>query len=760
MSYVSDDGYVITKNDNTQIQIRQEQVPGYEQFVASKRVKIIEGLPPVTDYKQCFSYITPIMTSNNKPSGKIYSDITGSARDNLYKMFSRDNNTAIMWQEEHGWVTYEYEEPVFIKSYIITTPNYDENAFIKSWKLFGSVDNRNWVELDSRYNQNLKLSTKYNYTCRSPHFFRFIKFSFSETKDSFGYALMGTLDYFAVSQVSFLNHFDKTAPLLTHHTDHTSEITEFDSVRDQEDFYKNPDPFGDDSCMCYLPFDGSLEELTGKVDFFNPSNEDFKYIEKGYKDRTALNYMTYNNSLAVQSVSAIPVQGLDAITVCAWVKQDWYNFSEFQNIWLLAPDVECGNQSSFRVSSLFFNENNSTSLYYSLGEYSSLSNTETERYTVDRYKWNFISVVQGKDFFNLYINGKLVVGRYYEEDTNFLKNSKVVIGSGCFSKSFQIMDFRVFNRELSLTELFALESGGETIASFKNNRFPEVFTIVDNNHKINGKTMPLKLAGMDVIKKRKKFRYIDHRMFHGNSVGGYAHITEIQTENDSGTNDALGKPVKVYYQGNGNATKITDGDTDPSNGYYTSQNENSYTKIDLGEPKDIRYIRLWHYYLDGRYYKDIKVMLSNNPSNFYNRLEEDGYIFDTEIEGTYTETALGLTISNLNYEYEFKVELINEFFKYPPEFFVDLRLNYLRKNSIFYNLFVENWRNLWYLKPRTISLSNETVGVLDVTCPLLPDRINIVEEFNIVEKPVVCFTPKYLFYEDGDIQEYPVVVIN
>ncbi len=760
MGYISDDGYVVIKNDNTSIQKRQEQVPGYEQFVVAKRVKLVESLPPMTDYRRQYTFVVPIMVNNGHPSGGVYSDLTGDERYNAYKIFTRDPSVSVRWEAKNGWAMYDFEKPTFIQNYTLTTPFYgDVNALPRSWKVYGSKDNRNWVELDSRYYQTLEIATRYNYECQAPHSFRYIKFIFSETRGNVGYALLANIDYMGVKYLSFDRYFDATMPVLMYHTDYSTKITNFASVFKYKDHYKDPDPFDDDSCICYLPFDGNLDELTGKLSFYN-YNFTPHYIDKGYKDRTALNFSSYSTNYYIRSHDKIQIDGLDAITICAWLRQDWYNYSEWQSIWHLTADAGCNNNNNCRISALWFTDDDSTDLHYSVYADNKTMSSHSGRYSFKRYKWNFVVAVQGKSYFRLYINGKLVNGQQTYRTTNLLKDSYVFIGDPWHYKAYQIMDFRIFNRELSLDEMFALEAGGDTVARLRDNRLPTAFTIMDSSHKINGRELPLEIEDVDFIRRRKKYRFIDHRLFNGNSVNNYAHITEIQAEDENGVNNALGKPVKVYYSGNGNASLITDGDTDTANGYYSSNTSSSYTRIDLGEPKDIRYIKLWHYYNDYRYYKDIQVMLTNSPSNFYDRLVEDGYVFDTNVRGVYTETPTGYITSNLNYEYEFKVTLTSQYLQYPAEFFLDFRLNYARRGSRFYSLFMENWRNLWFLKPRLFAIHNEVMSITDGGHPVYP-RVRVISEGGEAsEFTKIGSTPISLSPETSEVSEQVVEVIT
>lgn len=121
----------------------------------------------------------------------------------------------------------------------------------------------------------------------------------------------------------------------------------------------------------------------------------------------------------------------------------------------------------------------------------------------------------------------------------------------------------------------------------------------------------------------------------GNSINTYNHWVEIQAIDYNGTNVAQGKSGSSSI-GAWNPL-VTDGNTatDP---YYGSPvgGNTDWVIVDLGALYDIEFIKIWHYYGDGRTYRKTKTEVSDDGVNWFT-------IFDSIVEGEYVETSAGKT---------------------------------------------------------------------------------------------------------------------
>lgn len=755
MGYVVENGVVVTKNPNTTIVNRKDQVAGFEQFVMGKKVKLTESLPAMEDsnYEQEYTYIVPIMENNGHPYGGVYSSLTGAEKYDAYKVFSRDSSAVITWGGvTHGWITYDFEQPTYVHSYILSMPYAEDvNSFPRSWKVYGSDDNRNWVEIDSRYYQNLEVGTKNSYECIAPHSFRYVQFIFSEIRGNVGYATIANIDYFGIARLAFTKDFNSTMPVFMHHTEYQDTVENFASVVKYPDLYKDPDPFGDGSQICYVPMDDSLEDITGNLTF-NAVSFTPKYCV-GRDGHKALDYSTYNQTDYIKSTTQLPIENYDAITVCAWARQDWYNYSEWQNVWKLA-NVDDNYVDGGRVSGLWYVDDQSTRLHVSTYSGGKTYGSYSPIYTITRHKWQLLTIIQRQYGFELYVDGKFINGVDTFKTTQALLDSWVYIGDRWHYKAYQLQEFRIFNRALTREEMGKLQFSGKTVATLSKNRKPKAFSIIDSSHKFNRKELPLIIESVELVKTRKKYRYIDYRLLDGNSVNSSRDITEIQAFDDSLNILSIGAPVIV--DSGDNKDYITDGIIDID--HYYSNGSNAYVRIDLGEPRDIRYLQFWNWFGDARYYKNIQVALTNEPSNYYYRLEKEGYIFQTIHRGHYTETSGGKTVSNLNFDYEFKVTYSLPEFYYPPEFYVEVALNYGRKNSKFIGLTRENQRNLWFIKPRVNLIANEYEYLQDKGGVSFPRYFMPHEDMDIIDVDVIHNPELQNIVEGGEVIEQPIGV--
>ena len=104
---------------------------------------------------------------------------------------------------------------------------------------------------------------------------------------------------------------------------------------------------------------------------------------------------------------------------------------------------------------------------------------------------------------------------------------------------------------------------------------------------------------------KKMVRYIRESL-NGNTVNAYNHWVEIQALTLVGNeyvNVARGKTVTVNGSVS-NPARVTDGVIATSSGNYTDGVAPSAVTIDLGGEYPIDYVRVWHYWEDGRRYKD------------------------------------------------------------------------------------------------------------------------------------------------------------
>ena len=704
--YVNNDGVLVTNTDNTLLTSTDTQVTGFEQFVSASSVKVTESLPNYTKHMQQFSHVVPVMTNNGHPKGGVYSSLVGDERINAYKVFSRDSSTSIRCGGTIGWVKYDALEPIFITRYIVTTPYFgDENSLPQSWKLLGSADDRNWVVIDAEYYINLELGKRYEFECVAPHSYRYIKFEWYGTKGNVGYSLLGTLDYYGVSRLGFDNYFDATMPVAMVHTEYQEELTHFPTVRRNKDYKYDADPFEDGSQLCYYTFDGTLADVCGNHNLVASFTPNYVDIGDGYK---ALDYMSYPITKYMLTDTTLSLAGKEGVTTCAWVKITNYASDKWVSLWQIAEDVSTNTD---RVQGLWLHPSNTRSLYANINSNGSDVNYQTKE-TMPIHKWAFVVMRQTKNSYEIIVDGKIMGGGTASHTVDWQRDGRLYIGDRWSYKAHSLYDFRVFDRPLSDDELFTLQASGKTIAELKDKRMPLAYSLFDTQYKINGKSIPLTITNFEVIKERRKYRYIDYRVYSGSSINSYAYINEVKALDDDGHNVAVDKPVSVLLPGNHGKDAITDSNTATN---YKSNTSEAYARIDLGEPKDIKYIQNWNYYTDNRTFNGITISLTNNPSYEGQETASDYYdeVFSTRHNGKYIETVRGKISSNLHFDFSFKITYKCDEVFFPAEYGLVTTIFYPRAGTRLHELYYEINRNLWHIKPRMLKSISETLLMED-----------------------------------------------
>lgn len=125
----------------------------------------------------------------------------------------------------------------------------------------------------------------------------------------------------------------------------------------------------------------------------------------------------------------------------------------------------------------------------------------------------------------------------------------------------------------------------------------------------------------------------------GSNKNAGSHWIELQVIHKDGTNLAYGKqPTSNGSLSNG--SYITDGSTNTNNYASITSGNDRYIEIDLGQEysaKDIKEIKIWHYYADGRTYYNTKTEMSLDKNEWI-------VLRDSAVKGTYPETSEGITL--------------------------------------------------------------------------------------------------------------------
>lgn len=176
-----------------------------------------------------------------------------------------------------------------------------------------------------------------------------------------------------------------------------------------------------------------------------------------------------------------------------------------------------------------------------------------------------------------------------------------------------------------MTVMARLKNGDFLLRNELRERLPNV---------MSGLTAHFPLDGTNKKYFPTKIRYI-RDWLNGSTANTGNHWAEIQAINREGTNVALNKTVTAL-SGGANLNLITDGIVNNTYGHATGSMLN-YITIDLGDTHNLKEITVWHYYADSRTYYKTKTEVSEDGTNWFS-------VFDSDIEGTYVETASGKKI--------------------------------------------------------------------------------------------------------------------
>jgi len=168
-------------------------------------------------------------------------------------------------------------------------------------------------------------------------------------------------------------------------------------------------------------------------------------------------------------------------------------------------------------------------------------------------------------------------------------------------------------------------------------------------------------SGLGVAFDAVKARYV--RLYsNGSTMNSNNHYAEIEVYGVESTPENAIKATETSNIAEGkqfvssafsNLSVMTDGSTN-TNAYaddYPKSSGLQYVQVDLGGIYDISSIKLWHYYGDGRKYKDVIVQVSNDPAfasgvtTVYNNDTNNSAGRGTGKDSEYIETSTGMNIA-------------------------------------------------------------------------------------------------------------------
>ncbi|MBB6674963.1 galactose-binding domain-containing protein [Cohnella nanjingensis] len=114
-------------------------------------------------------------------------------------------------------------------------------------------------------------------------------------------------------------------------------------------------------------------------------------------------------------------------------------------------------------------------------------------------------------------------------------------------------------------------------------------------------------------------------------------------------NLAAGKPATSGYAGFAGGGALTNG-VKSSAGYASVSSGLQWVQIDLGKRYDVNKVKFWHYFADGRTYRDVIVQLSDDPSfrsgvtTVFNNDRDNSAGFGQGKDMQYAETEAGMRV--------------------------------------------------------------------------------------------------------------------
>ena len=127
-----------------------------------------------------------------------------------------------------------------------------------------------------------------------------------------------------------------------------------------------------------------------------------------------------------------------------------------------------------------------------------------------------------------------------------------------------------------------------------------------------------------------KIRYIRDYL-NGSNINNGNHWVEIQAFDYSGNNVAFGKSGTSSLS---SWDPLVTNNITSTNPYFSVGTNSQWSMLDLADTYELEFIKIWHYYGDGRTYYNTKTEVSEDGINWFT-------IFDSFIEGTYVETSNG-----------------------------------------------------------------------------------------------------------------------
>lgn len=205
--------------------------------------------------------------------------------------------------------------------------------------------------------------------------------------------------------------------------------------------------------------------------------------------------------------------------------------------------------------------------------------------------------------------------------------------------SVVVRDGSINPSNLQVGDSVLVQVHGDSYLSTVNGMYRVVQMDVSTNLE-NVETVTLTLEPPLVRPTPKTIRYIKDSLY-GSSANTSNHWVEIEALMLVGNeyfNVAYGKTVTCSTTGEGqNIQRITDGDLNSAN-YFGASRRSSVT-IDLGAEYPIDYIKVWHYYADGRtYYGNV---LSVGKTNKSGTTALDTVLWSYNDSSGYVETADG-----------------------------------------------------------------------------------------------------------------------